>query len=969
MNCKSTISRRNREVQHSHPEAMMTSQKCIRSLLSRSKLPLTVLLSLTFSLACGSGSQGGYSDHQLPLLVGTYNYQNFPAALDDLAGLNFYSYDPDRAEHVASRVQASGYDVIAFEEVWTTGWLFGSDRESLVEAMNQHGYRELTPVISPPPSFSDTALSSYQECVELLGWISEELILACAATTIPAAVSSATADSGLVVFARSNIELVPFHLDQDREGALYGDTGNLSEGPEVLVEEYDVQGSGDGESFDRKSVAMIQVKIGERLDGQADVLQLAFTHLPTGEDNDKLSAITEAYAFIDDINARYNRPPLMLVGDLNIPGACEGQSRLADDAGPEDCGVCRRSLYDTTIGDGICSDGQLPSLSLVDEWDHMFPPDIPWRERDPGYTSGFDDASSGSTRIDYVLTNFRTSSYATGDRLLCVSQLQRANDLHWGEPDQLLPTGASFGGLEMLSDHVGLAAWISFDAEHCSPDLSEQIQAHDLPTDPSFVADPVDRGTLDDPGALVWYRVELEAGTYVLGAFDENTRDRISAEAYSARDMSTPLYSALNGAVSDFRRTQPINISVSDVTLNEVELLTFDVVEPGPYFIRVSGPDSNVPFDDWAYSARYDRDWVGAFSFFLERSPCTLDFPCNLPRANYAWEANDSNNSGTLPRDPTVPLVWRITPDQAFDGTSYRMIFSTDSIGCGEAANPAFVMHTLSDDTFKDVTDQATCAESEDGQEARWLHTVDGQPGREFLVELTIDTPAFNVGWSSELYILEPRQLLISDVGDNENGDFFNRCDDDMTLGMIADAPDVGVPLSSEALYFGEVCQDDRVSFSQASNFFSVLSGDAVQAGVFSFALPYHYDLFMGALEDDGIYDDAYRGCLTAQTSENEGMFEFTACQDGDFTLCPHNLTLNSQDFKMKLPDGDVEYWAIGRIGFSGESRHPRMITSDDEECPVEAGELDATAEPHETCATWSLDFDDTCTARPDMER
>ncbi len=455
------------------------------------KLTLTaVIASSLFPKFPGLFATKSYG-HSVRML--TYNVQMLPSFFSA-------STDPDNATRIARRIQASGYDFLALNEV------FDEDARD---------------------AFLDVLKTPYPYHVDYLS-----------GGTFP------HEDSGLMFFSRFPFEPLP--LDTYK---VYKPGPNPNPPPALLN-----FGTGDCEATNCDRVAYLEFQDCEDDDCMAEkgvgfvrvrnpengvVYNVAFTHMQASyapfdypASLDDIDDAKDEYKVrqkqLDDIqtiisgsltSAEFFEQPILVMGDMNVDGDLADPILSFDD-------VNRENLLEWD--DDFGPNGGFFQTTLREGWAYENAPAIPSGNYDRGLTNiSAWGAGSDGARLDYI--------FKSTQRRLCSQHMTLAHNLRWSEPGGtfietgLGPNGVGEGGTQDLSDHYGVDLDMNIVEPACSPATADALAPYLGQWDSLG-------GALTRPGQIHWYRFD-EAGTY---SFAMSSSSDAEYRVYQAADLTTP---------------------------------------------------------------------------------------------------------------------------------------------------------------------------------------------------------------------------------------------------------------------------------------------------------------------------------------------------------------------------------------------------------------------------------------------
>jgi hypothetical protein len=379
--------------------------------------------------------------------IGTYNFQFWPWGYEDvIPGIANLCCDNigDRERKVAERVLASGYDIIAFNEVWDE-----DAKDHLVQYLS-----EQYPYFVKYVEDADEAVEFQQ-------------------------------DSGLMLFSRFPFEVLPLDTYKvTNQGSVkFSAQYEGQSWEEVAFIEYN-NCSGD-DCLANKGAGYVRI----RNPHTGRIYNVVFTHLNAGDSESRRLQLQDVERLITStmLPEQIAGEDIFFLGDMNING-----NHLRE---------CRTE-WDQNFGDGTpinpaCGVSEMinPFFHNVlhDAREYEMQPGLDPAFRDPGLTGGIHKGDLSRSRVDYIL---RSWPPPTGNGQLCMQQMTVAYNLRYGDP--YVEVGIGEAGTEDLSDHYGLNADLNLWAPYCSPASART----DLPFDQW-----VD-GQITHPGSMQWYYFE-----------------------------------------------------------------------------------------------------------------------------------------------------------------------------------------------------------------------------------------------------------------------------------------------------------------------------------------------------------------------------------------------------------------------------------------------------------------------------
>ena len=327
-------------------------------------------------------------------------------------------------------------------------------------------------------------------------------------------------DSGLMIFSR-----FPFvSLSDPPNDADCSDDFCTFEGRNGLLGE--VQGNdfafatyeqcADLDCLASKGIALVRIDTAPR------DTWVAFTHMQAdvaGREPYEEERRSQ-YATIRDLmttvigESELGTDPVVLVGDLNTPGASEEwQETYVPGASPSflACGNLPTCMFPTVLTDAFGFETS--------------PDDLGW--------------SQGTNRLDYVVHNSARGA--------------------WCMQHPMLAWEAAEGGVDWHSDHRAVRGDLNASAPFCSPNIAAAnpdqrprelvFGPESCDDDPNTPAEPCHQDeviTPDDgaritfPGSFQWFRISQE-GSFVFSTLDAHPEIDVRYDVYDSSDLSRPL--------------------------------------------------------------------------------------------------------------------------------------------------------------------------------------------------------------------------------------------------------------------------------------------------------------------------------------------------------------------------------------------------------------------------------------------
>ena len=432
-----------------------------------------------------TSAKGGATD---AVRIGTYNVQ-FLSGILGRAGSpcaigKGNNDDYDRPPVIAERVKASGYDIIAFNEVFDA-----TAQEQMVKAM-----KDVYPY--------------YVEKLDLD--------------------TNNQEDSGLMIFSRW--AFVDFDAPPTQSGACWA-----TDCDKVAVRDYAACDNWD--CLSAKGVALVRI---ENPDSHR-IYNVAFSHMQAFYAPESLAEAKEHFEtrrlqFLDikrviEDNltpAQQLDEEVVVMGDLNVDGD------YADaDLGPDHVDVQNIHEWEVRFND---SNWWFFSDYLRDQWDEQNLP-LALPDKDRGTTNDFvwQGDADAAARLDYIL---RHPEPGHGDPVLCAQHTYRAYNMRVNAPfsESAIGEPGSEGGSCDLSDHVGVTIDLNLFAPQCDPYHAKVVNL------PDGVAQS-EPGSITYAAGMQWFRFDAP-GTYGFAVDSDGDLvedDDLHIQVYQSTDLSTPV--------------------------------------------------------------------------------------------------------------------------------------------------------------------------------------------------------------------------------------------------------------------------------------------------------------------------------------------------------------------------------------------------------------------------------------------
>jgi hypothetical protein len=678
------------------------------------------------------------------LWIGTYNAQFLPR----FAGRNECCDDrPNRASELADRIVASGYDVIALNEMFT-----GPAKWALVEALSVRGYPHFVQMLD------GTGIRTSLEPVDFpvvrfIGRVLKVLPPAlrdfCFILRLVPGLSCQ--DSGLMLFSR--YPFVPLPADTHRADRVRASSAGVP-WRDVGFVQFDVCSNAKFDCFANKGAGLVRVRHPET----GAIFTIVFTHLQAGSTGPASRArqrqFAQIRALIDDTvpDPGVSSQHVILLGDLNTRGDLgnefESHARFDDFGRPEWHGRFGAGAHEV--------DGFFHHV-LRDAWEfEMHAREVAFEARDRGLSSdvhsptefdapgapppaGDDGGGGGPDRLDYVLRDF-TLDPATND-VLCYQHLTIAHNLAFSGPGELIyEAGLGQAGVNDLSDHYGVNASVNWWAPFCSSGQARAITAAELNNPAGTAVFDSAEYRIEHPGGMQWFRLD-DPGTYSFALYNSNglpaAEGEVRFRVFLSTSMSTPLGS-WNGERARF----------ADSSGQSHAGLKFHVPS-GPFYVRIDHPD---------------RRQTGRYTLVVHRHGCTsLEDDCIL-LPNESEPVVRSLPASAIGFDGS--LFFQVATDGPVDDAAQELRFflaPPPDTGSSEFGRPFALALLTGEGTL--IAEAGTVPAS-GGLELVRRERDDNRQKLFMRVSALVDVataPTFRVGWSTDLMVLHGR---IQDLGD-----------------------------------------------------------------------------------------------------------------------------------------------------------------------------------------------------------
>jgi endonuclease/exonuclease/phosphatase family metal-dependent hydrolase len=527
--------------------------------------------------------------------IGTYNVQFLSGILGRwgspcLIGKGDND-DYERPKVIADRVKASGYDIIAFNEVFDA-----TAQERLVEEMK----------------------GTYPHYVEKLDLD-----------------TSNQEDSGLMIFSRW--EFVAFDNPPTKSGACWA-----TDCDKVAVRDYSA--CDDSDCLASKGVALVRIK-----NPQTDrIYNVAFTHTqafypPESLDDAKVHVDTRRSQFLnimtlinDNLSIdQQEKEELIVMGDLNVDGD------YADaDLGYDAVNFQNLYEYNERMNNSAVFPDSYFSIFLRDQWDEQnLPLAIP--DKDRGTTNDYvwPGDSDQAARLDYILRHPEPGPGDPGYEtpVLCGQHMFRSYNLRANPPfsESAIGEPGSDGGSCDLSDHVGVTLDLNLWAPQCDPQHAKVMQL----AEGAVHSEP---GAIQYAAGMQWFRFD-QPGTYGFAVDSNNDNvedDDLHFQVYESTDLSTP--------IGNYKEKTVVKGVKDDAGEPYPQTLKVYAMPKAPFYVKVFDPDRT--FHD-AYRLNM---WRAACTskeeacVLLPTQGQTHDFPAGKPlnATDTAWYEFDTESTG-----------------------------------------------------------------------------------------------------------------------------------------------------------------------------------------------------------------------------------------------------------------------------------------------------------------------------------
>jgi hypothetical protein len=490
----------------------------------------------------------------------------------DINGKEFGGVDYDtRAKSIAHAILKTDNDVVVLNEVFSD-----NVKETLVDELSA-AYPTFISKIAKP----------------LEAEVPNALLTLIAPGSIPCQDPGPTttitaADSGLMIFVKNGLELVPFstgtsppyevaEVEGRQNGSFWGAPGQIAVDTYHTGHVSPIPGLGGGsgecsreDCFASKAIAMVRV----RNPGNGDVFNIGFTHTQAQEAFEQVAVRERQLEDIKNLITASLKPierssePVYVAGDLNIRGQNKDHSKPSSEWTKffNSSGSSSKQFFACGLGPCGFSPATPNGSLLTDSWGFETSTD------DEGVTNADDDA-----RLDYFLHNQHLPGLSTR---LCLQHVMRAYDLE----DDFSP----------LSDHIGVRADVNAASPHCS---ANDDAGSFGPQKVTFAFKPFfsRTGTIRNRGGMKWFKlgkgVGWGTGSYVFKVTPVGTGFGVGFDVYESKDLSKPI---------PMFKEEPGNRGVK-----------YSLPEP-PYYIRVflTDPSTGLP----------DRTRTGKFKILIREN-------------------------------------------------------------------------------------------------------------------------------------------------------------------------------------------------------------------------------------------------------------------------------------------------------------------------------------------------------------
>lgn len=323
-------------------------------------------------------------------------------------------------------------------------------------------------------------------------------------------------------------------------------------------------------------------------------------------------------------------------------------------------------------------------------------------------------ANSEGARLDYILHKV--------DERTCAQHMTLARNLNYGAPyieTGMGPAGIGQGGVDELSDHIGVNMDWNLRRPYCSP-------ATALDVDPTPGALEGVTGQIDLPGMMKWYRFD-EKGTYSFQLLSPGGAD---FRVYEAIDLTTPVVNYKEETTTiDFKRLTFVGKQFR--------------ISSAPFYVRVFHPDRTASKVD--------------FDLLIVKHDClTPETACALKPGETLAHELPANPTGGLGDEAWFELYTEGTPDDL----EQKLHFFANGIALG-AADGGFKMELVREDASS-VIDSDAALEQVNSQYVLAIDASEKLKEKRYLaVKRAPPMPQpyppqynhFRVGWTTDLTI------------------------------------------------------------------------------------------------------------------------------------------------------------------------------------------------------------------------
>ena len=538
------------------------------------------------------------------LRMGTYNVQFLPSI--------FFTKPLSDAVHIADRIKASGYDIIALNEVFAK-----EARHTFVAELK----------------------ATYPYYISLLEG--------------PEIIDPPDSGSGLMIFSR-----FPF---EDLSQLAYQIHPAMCEGSDctkAAFVEYEEPLCEGWDCVSDKGAGLVRIRnpITNR------IYNVAFSHMQAAyTDKDTLA---DAQQHVTTRQAQFELVKEMIVGtltpaqlmseeifymgDLNVDGDLQDSDLGFDN-------VDKQNLYEWNQRFGPSGDFSLLLDHLVDTWAFETSPD----DRGITNTKHWGVGENAGARLDTILRGSQSR--------LCAQHMTLAHNLRWSEDGIYTEGGMGLAGKQELSDHIGVNIDLNLNAARCKPTIAEGMNLV-----PGILTPTA--GEIEFPGSVQWFRFG-EPGTYSFAVegvsgvdFRVYQSTDLSTPVPQYKDETTNLVDAFGKpkTLKEFKLPEaPFYIKVFHPDRTKVGNFTLQSVKHDcaseELACAVSAGEqlnqtiNNMPLnsDDtaWFELTTEDTGTLGAQDIFLEVDNIT-------PGAEnyFSLEVREEDGTTTIASDPTAQL-------------------------------------------------------------------------------------------------------------------------------------------------------------------------------------------------------------------------------------------------------------------------------------------------------------------------